>query len=132
MFSTDKYISFSECDPAGIMFFSRAFEIAHIAYEQFMYNNGLGGYFDSKDVIIPLVHAEADYKIPLKAGTKVTVMVKLGEIKESSFSLAYNIYNPANSIAVKVKTVHVVFSPTENKKCTVPEDLRNALIKLEL
>lgn len=132
MFSTEKYISFSECDPAGIMFFSRAFEIAHIAYEQFMFNNGLGGYFEAKGVIIPLVHAEADYKIPLKAGTRVTVMVKLGEIKENSFSLAYNIYNPENAIAIKVKTVHVMFSPEENRKYGVPEDLRNALLKLEL
>ncbi len=132
MFSTERYISFSDCDPAGIMFFSRAFEIVHIAYEKFLFKNDLGGFFEGKGIIIPLVHAEADYKIPLKAGMTVIVMVKLGEIKENSFSLAYNIYDSENRIAAKVKTVHVVVSAETQTKCEVPDNLKNALLKLEL
>ena len=132
MFSIEKYISFSDCDPAGIMFFSRAFEIAHTAYEKFMHANDLGDYFGKRDVIIPLVHAEADYRKPLKPGDIVVAMVKLGEIKENSFRLTYNIYTTGNEIAIKVKTVHATVLKDGFKKCPVPEDLQKALIKIEL
>ncbi|MBK7266580.1 MAG: acyl-CoA thioesterase [Ignavibacteriales bacterium] len=130
MFSAKEYISFGDCDPAGIMFFSRAFEKAHNAYEKFLFANGLGSYFGQNEVVIPILNASSDFKKPLFAGEEITVNISLLEKKESSFSLFYTILKNNGEIAATVKTVHLCVLKENFAKCNRPEDLDTALIKL--
>ncbi|KAB2908625.1 MAG: acyl-CoA thioesterase [Ignavibacteriales bacterium] len=130
MFLVEKYISFGDCDPAGVIFFSRVFDIAHTVYEKFLFDNNLGDYFANREVLIPLVHAEADYKKPLRTGDIVNAVVRLAELKECSFKLSYSIFDKSGKVAVTIKTVHTTVTKAEFKKCPVPEDLKTALLKI--
>lgn len=130
MFSSKEYISFSDCDPAGIMFFSRAFEKAHNAYEKFLFENGLGSYFGAGEVVIPILNANSDFKKPLWAGEEIMVNVTLVEKKESAFSLLFTILKNTGEIAAIVKTVHLCVMKENFVKCDIPDDLTDALLKL--
>lgn len=130
MFSSKEYISFSDCDPAGIMFFSRAFEKAHNTYEKFLFEIGLGSYFGSGEVVIPILNACCDFKKPLRSGEEITVNLTLSEMKESSFLLLYTILKKNGEIAAVVKTVHLCVMKESFVKCNIPIDLNHALSKL--
>jgi YbgC/YbaW family acyl-CoA thioester hydrolase len=130
MFSIEKFIPFNYCDPAGIMFFAKAFEIAHLAYEKFLRENNLGYYFSGAETLLPIIHTEADYIKPLKAGDMVKILLNLAEVKENSFSLFYEIYNPLNELSITVRTVHVSVNKINFKKCPIPLDLKISLNKL--
>ncbi|MBK7867166.1 MAG: acyl-CoA thioesterase [Ignavibacteriales bacterium] len=130
MFSSTEYISFSDCDPAGIMFFSRAFEKAHNTYEKFLFANGLGSYFGSGEVVIPILNACCDFKKPLRAGEEIAVNITLSEMKENSFLLMYTILKTSGEIAAIVKTVHLCVLKENFVKCNITDDLKSALLKL--
>ncbi|GAB1443615.1 hypothetical protein MASR2M39_24570 [Ignavibacteriales bacterium] len=130
MFASEEYVSFSDCDPAGIMFFSRAFEKAHNAYEKFLFENGLGDYFGKEEIVIPILNACSDFKKPIYAGESITVNVTLAESKENSFSLLFTIITDTGDVAALVKTVHLCVLKENFKKCNIPNDLKNALLKL--
>ncbi|MBK6679207.1 MAG: acyl-CoA thioesterase [Ignavibacteriales bacterium] len=130
MFSAKEYISFGDCDPAGIMFFRERSKKAHNAYEKFLFANGLGSYFGQNEVVIPILNASSDFKKPLFAGEEITVNISLLEKKESSFSLFYTILKNSGEIAATVKTVHLCVSKENFVKCNIPEDLDTALVKL--
>ncbi len=131
MFTSKEYISFSDCDPAGIMFFSRAFEKAHNAYEKFLFENGLGDYFGKKEIVIPILNACSDFKKPIWAGEGITVNLTLVEKKENSFSLLFTILKNTGEIAAVVKTVHLCVLKENFMKCNVPDDLNDALLRLK-
>ncbi len=63
-------VRFSEVDGAGIVFFSRVFEIAHAAYEAWLSEGGapLAVVLAAADWVLPLVRAEADYHAPMRLG----------------------------------------------------------------
>lgn len=130
MFSSKEYISFSDCDPAEIMFFSRAFEKAHNAYEKFLFQNGLGSYFSSAEVVIPILNAWCDYKKPLRAGDEITIKITLAELRENSFSLLYTILDSTGKISAVVKIVHLCVLKENFMKCNIPIDLKEALLNL--
>lgn len=127
MFAVKKRIDFYDCDPAGILFFGRIFNLAHHAYELFLEENSGGkNYFADKNILLPITHTEADYKSPIKAGEVVTIELSVSILKSSSFELSYKITNNG-TLCAEVKTVHVCINKSDWKKCELPEELGKRL-----
>jgi len=127
MFTTKSKIYFYDCDPAGIMFFANIFKFAHSAYEDFMKClETEQNYFLNSNFVLPIIHSEADYLLPLKAGDEVEINVIVSQLKNSSFELSYNVYVSDKTVA-KVKTVHVCVKKEGFIKTELPEDLHNKL-----
>jgi YbgC/YbaW family acyl-CoA thioester hydrolase len=76
-FVTTHTVRFAEIDAAGIAFFSRMYEWSHFAYEQALASVGLPlmELLESSEVLMPLVHSEADYKAPCRLGDELTIEV---------------------------------------------------------
>ena len=62
-------------DAAGVAYFANLFVLAHECYESFLeQDESLGSIIEQKEFIIPIVHAQADYRMPLKLSEKVVII----------------------------------------------------------
>lgn len=102
-------VTFNEVDAAGIVFFSRAFEYCHAAYEAALAAGGLplAEILDGGEWVLPLVRAEADYKQPMRLSERLFVEVSLGELGESSAPVDFRIVDAAGRLRVSARCVHV-------------------------
>jgi 1,4-dihydroxy-2-naphthoyl-CoA hydrolase len=123
-------IKLHQTDAAGLLFYSRIFEITNDAFQDLLEKSqlDLSELLSSGDLLTPVVHAEADYKMPLKVGDQVEVRLTLDGIGKSSYTLSYDILKD-NQIAGWVKIVHVSLSKTSGEKTSVPERLKNILAR---
>jgi len=90
MFIFKKKINFYDCDPAGILFYGRVYELCHAAYESMIENFNLDeDFWTNENYIVPIISSEASYHKPIKYGDEVTVEIKVAKLRPSSFELEY-------------------------------------------
>jgi len=130
MFQADHIIKFGQCDPGGIMYFTALFDLAHWVYEDMLIESlPESNYFSHNQIVIPLVHAEADYLAPINLHQHVTLKLSVDEIKTTSFQLITEFYDQSDNLCAKVNTVHVCVNKDSYDKTEIPDDLREALSK---
>jgi len=128
MYKYVKTINFYDCDPAGILFFGRIFGICHSAYEDFINSFDLkSDYWKNENYAVPIIHTEADYMLPLKPGDKVSVEVRVSQLKESSFELQYICKNAAGKVTNEVKTVHIFVDKKKWQKIPIDPEVKQYL-----
>jgi YbgC/YbaW family acyl-CoA thioester hydrolase len=125
-----KTINFYDCDPAGVLFFARLFEICHSAYEDLINSFKLKlNYWNNDAYAVPIIHTEGEYMLPLKAGDKVTIETTVSKLKESSFELKYVLKNTGGKITNEAKTVHIFVDKLKWKKIPISPDIKDNLAK---
>ncbi len=119
-------------DAAGIVFFANLFIIAHECYESFLDPDvTFNSMFNERNLMMPIVHAEADYHSPLRVSDRITINLELLNIGNSSFSLGYDIRNENGESAATIKTSHVVRNKDGSQAVSLPGNLREKLRSLE-
>ena len=130
MFSVKKRISFYDCDPAGILFFARVYEICHSVYEEMIQSFNLREeYWTNENFVVPILKSEASYHKPVKYGEMITVEIVAGNLRDSSFELNYEIKNAKHEVCTKVKTVHIFVDKKSWKKTEIVEEVKGGLQK---
>ena len=125
MHKFNKTISFYDCDPAGILFFGRIFEICHSAYEDLIRSFDLkSDYWHNVEYAVPIIHTEGEYLLPLRAGDIITVEVSVSQLKESSFELLYICKNDDGKVTNEVKTVHIFVDRRKWKKTPIDPEVK--------
>ena len=128
MYTYQTTIRLHHTDAAGVVFFSHLFVIAHDAYESFLESHlTLNTLLSDGAYIIPIVHAEADYLLPLPLSETLRVELSLEQTGTSSFNLGYVIKNSKMETAVRLKTIHAVQLKDNGKTIPIPEPLRHVL-----
>ena len=128
MFSVKKRINFYDCDPAGIFFFARVYELCHSAYEEMIQSFNLKEeYWTNDNFIVPILKSEASYHKPIKYGEIITVEINVNNLRNFSFELNYEIRNNKNEVCTKVKTVHIFVDKKTWKKTEIVEDVKSGL-----
>ena len=129
MYSLQTVVRLHDTDAAGLLFFANQFKMAHDAYESFLEHIGFSftRILRDEDFLLPIVHAEADYKERLRAGDRLTVCVKIERIGDSSFVLSYDLFTAGDRSVGAVRTVHVCTDKVSGSKRRLPDDLRQAL-----
>lgn len=122
-------IRLHDTDAAGILFFGHLFRHAHDAFESFMDEIGLplDRLLREREFLLPLTHAEADYRQPLRHGDQVRATVEVQELRRRSFAIAYRFINAQGEVAATVRTVHVQVAPDLTPATELSEPLRTAL-----
>ena len=133
MFTYTTKIRLHDTDAAGIIFFANQFKIIHDAYEELLEEFGLGfqSILKETNYFQPIVHAESNYKAPVMVGDKIVIVIKVGHIGKTSFSLEYTLKRGKTLIGT-AKTVHVTNNQKTRKKISLPSALRRALNKYQL
>ena len=129
MFTYDTSITFRDSDAAGIVYFPRYFAMAHTAYEAFMEKAGLSFAQMLKDgeFILPVVHAEGDYTIPMLFGEKVVIRIEVEKIGNSSYQLHHEFVNDRGQVTAELRTIHVAVDMQTRQSIPLPEHLRAVL-----
>jgi len=101
-------VLFSQVDAVGIAFFGRVFEMCHEALEAMLVAGGLPlhAILDGGDWAMPLVHASADFKRPMRLGDRITVRMELAEMSGGSLTFAYTLLGDAGDLRARVTLVH--------------------------
>jgi 1,4-dihydroxy-2-naphthoyl-CoA hydrolase len=118
-------------DAAGVAYFANLFVLAHECYEAFLEEDkSLGWIVEQGEFVIPIVHAQADYRRPLKLSEKVVVEMALVKTAKSSFELGFTFVNESSQTAAEVKTTHAVLREKTWKPVRIPQFLKTALDRL--
>jgi 1,4-dihydroxy-2-naphthoyl-CoA hydrolase len=124
-------IPFQDIDAAGIVFFAHLFRYAHEAYEHFMSEQGhsLASVLRGGELLLPLVHAEADYRRPLHHNESIIIELRVKKLGDSSFTLHYQFLDTAGELRAELQTVHVTLDATSRKPIAIPAALRTSLTR---
>lgn len=108
MFTIKRKINFYDCDPAGILFYAKLFEISHSVYEEMINSFNLQkNYWINDEFVVPIIKTDGAYFKPLRAGEKVSINLTVTLRKENSFELTYEWIDKSGELAAKARTVHV-------------------------
>jgi 1,4-dihydroxy-2-naphthoyl-CoA hydrolase len=124
-------VRFQDTDPAGIVFFANILVFCHEAYEEFLRANGmpLEEFLGKREHILPLGHAEATFKRPIKYGQLVKVRVTVGRIGNRNFRLEYDLFGEDGEHLATAATVHVCVDPASGRSVAILPQLREMLEK---
>jgi 1,4-dihydroxy-2-naphthoyl-CoA hydrolase len=128
-FSYSFHVRLHDTDAAGRLFFAHLFRHAHDAYESFMAHLGLPleHLIAEGQVLLPLVHAEADYHHPLAQGDSVAVSLVIEEMRTRSFAVRYH-FETANGVkAATARTVHIQIQGDGRPVARLSGDITSAL-----
>ena len=127
MFTCTTHVRLNDTDAAGVIYFANQFRIAHEAFEHFLdsVNLGVAHMLDNTEYRFPIIHAEADYRSPLKVGDALTIHMTVDRIGESSVALGFQILDLRGKKVGTVKIVHVAVDKATWKKRPLPQELRS-------
>jgi len=125
-FACEVVVRLYDTDAAGFHFFGAQFRFAHEALEEFVAHIGqpIGKTIRDREVLFPVVHAEADYRAPLSVGDRLTVRVVVRALGDRSFSMGYRLLLADGREAGSVMTVHASVSGATGAACPLPEQVR--------
>ncbi len=131
MFVVHNKVRMHDTDMAGILFFGSQFRFVQDALEDLMAEEGLSfqSLFAEGEYAFVVVHAEADYLLPIKVGDDLETHLFVEKIGNSSFIVSYTIYNEFKQEVGRAKTVHVTVDTKTRKKILVPIELRTILAR---
>ncbi len=120
-------VYWSETDAAGIMHFSNHFRVCERVEESFLRSLGFQ-YTAGSRITFPRVHAECDYKAPLRAGDEYTVAITGVELGRSSVTYKFSIYNESlGREAARCVIVAVAYDNIERRPVELPAEFRSAI-----
>lgn len=129
MFTYRTTVRLYDTDAAGLLFFGNHFRIIHAAYEAYLESAGLGmgDIIRGGELLLPIIHAEADYYEPMFVGDKLTVELTADEPTTHSYTLNFLLKNGEGRKVGAVRTVHVCLDNTSREKTPLPDKLRAVL-----
>jgi len=128
MYKSKIKINFYDCDPAGILFYAKIYELCHSIYEGMIQSFDLKeDYWTNEDYIVPIIHSEATYQKPIKYNSVIEIELVVSSLSTSAFKLFYKCKNDAGELCVEVKTTHVFVDKKTWKKKQIKDDVRAGL-----
>ena len=128
-FTIDRLVRFSDCDPGGIVYFPRYFDLMNALVEDWFYQRlGLdyAGRLMAQRQGLPTVHAECDFVRPSLMGETLTWALTVERIGTSS--IAVNITAALDrEERLRATLVLVATSLDTHRPIPIPDDLRQAV-----
>jgi 4-hydroxybenzoyl-CoA thioesterase len=111
LFTFRRPVRFAEVDAAGLVFFPRYHEYCHDALEAF-FGELPGGYaalFRERDLGVPTVHLETDFRRPLRYGDVARFETTIERIGRTSVTFHHTIHREGDdTVAATVRQVVVL------------------------
>lgn len=130
MFEIKRTVYFSDCDPAGILFYVKALEFCHSAYEEFINSFHLNlDFWANENFAVPVKSTEAKYIRAIKYSEIITIKLKVLELRNSSFSIGYLIQSEKGETCVEANSVHVFVDKKNWTKTEIIKEVKENLSK---
>lgn len=129
---------FHQADPAGWMFFGRAFELAHDSMEDLLLAAGFDWkeWFANERFAMPIRQAQADYRRPIPAGALYEVEAVVRRLGDTSVSFRFTFRavdtddtgNPSEgAICLILDSTHVLLDLRTKTPAPWPAEFREKL-----
>ena len=126
-FCTSIPVRFGDCDPAGIVFYPRYFEMFNSIVEDWC-DQGLGMSFREMHlkhgIGVPTVHIETDFIAPSELGDLLQAQLTVEKIGGASMRVAIRLFGPDGVIRVRAAVVLVTMKLRERQAIPLPDDMR--------
>lgn len=125
-------IRFSECDPAGIVFYPQYFVMFNDCIEKWMdsmIDDGYNGIIAKHKVGMPTVNIQANFHSISKMGDDVELKIGVRKIGSRSFQLHWQCVGIDNVLRMEVEQTIVTTSLVTHKAIEIPEFMRTAIEK---
>ena len=119
-----------QTDSAGVVFYADLFVMAHDCYETWLEKYSPLADILQKGIHIPIVHAEADYKLSIHLSETIAIEMTLLKKQQTSFTLNYIFKNADGQQAAHLQTVHAVINGQTRRPIEIPSFLQDALANL--
>jgi len=129
-FSRPHRIRFSECDPAGIVFYPQYFVLFNDLLEAWidaLLPGGFHGYIVERRQGLPTVKLEAEFKGISRMGDDVELTLDVAEIGSRSLVLRLACRGLDGALRMQVTQTIVTTSLVTHKAIAIPDELRAAL-----
>jgi 4-hydroxybenzoyl-CoA thioesterase len=130
VFSRVRRIRFSDCDPAGIVFYPQYFVMLNDLVEDWV-DNALGlGYrkiIIDRKVGLPTVRVDADFRAPSHMGDTVTLSLVVERLGGRSLTLNLHCEGEGGDTRMAMRQVIVTTSLVTLHAIDMPADLRAAI-----
>jgi 4-hydroxybenzoyl-CoA thioesterase len=126
-FKVEILVRFAHCDPAGIVFYPRYFEMFNSVVEDWCAQE-LGMSFREmhlgQTVGLPTVHIETDFVAPSELGETLEARLSVEKLGGSSMHVAIRLAGTDGSERVRAKLVLVAMNLRERRAIPIPPDMR--------
>lgn len=122
-------VALHDTDAAGVLFFGHLFRHLHDAYEDWMAALGfpIDALIRSADILLPLTHAEADYRAPMRHGERICIALALSSLEAARFTISYRCINADGILTATALTRHTCIDPGQRRSTPLPEPMARAL-----
>ena len=125
-FTTEVTVRFGDCDPAGIVFYPRYFEMFNNLVEDWC-AQGLGMSFRElhlqRGLGLPTVHVETSFVAPSELGDVLRAQLRVQKIGGASVTLRVRLAGPAGEDRVRASLVLALMDLKERRAVPMPEAL---------
>lgn len=132
VFSTPISIRFAHCDPAGIVFYPRYFELINGVVEDWC-AQGLGMSFHEMHMVqgigLPTVHIETDFVKTSVMGDELIAELRVTKLGRASTTVEILMLGLEQDLRLKAQLVLVMAQVQERKAIALPAQLREQMQK---
>src|SRR4051794_8705462 len=127
VFFTDVTVRFGDCDPAGIVFYPRYFEMFNNLVEDWC-AQALGMSFRElhmeRGLGLPTVHVETSFVAASELGEVLRAELRVQKMGGASVTLQVRLAGPAGEDRVRASLVLALMNLKERRAVPIPEPLR--------
>lgn len=127
-FVHEQLIRFSHCDPAGIVYFPRFFDLAHATMEDWLaqgLGQGLPVLIRERRIGTPTVSIQCEFAKPLRIGDTLRFELRVVKLGNASVELAYSgKKEKGGDEHLTIRQTIVFMDLDAGRAMPIPEDLR--------
>ena len=130
VFRSEVLVRFAHCDPAGIVFYPRYFEMFNALVEDwFLEEMGISFWeiHERRGWGIPTVHLEVDFLAYSVLGDRLSASLVVRKLGTSSIDLQIVLAGPDGKERVRGRVVLALIDAATKRACPIPPDLRTRL-----
>ncbi len=117
-------------DAAGVLYFASAFDLAHETIESYLDSCGCGLKTLLKSgPYLPIVHAESDFKAPLRTGDEFSMTIETVDCSAHSIAFALKLASIDDRTIATFNIVHACIDHVSGKAIEIPAALRIAITR---
>ena len=132
LFQRERVIRFSECDPAGIVFYPQYFVMFNDVLEAW-FSDELGVGFDTlvveRRIGVPTVRLEVDFSAVSRMGDEVVLSLAIERLGRRSLTLALRCESREGELRMAARQVLVTTSLDTHQAIDIPADIRAAIAR---
>lgn len=121
-------VRYAETDQMGIVYHSNYLNYLELGRVEWLRSLGYSyAELEKKGVLLPVVHAELNYRFPARYDELIRVETEVSSIGKSSIEFSSQLYNENDALVLEGKIKLVCLNAETFKPISIPVDLRNLM-----